>query len=416
MRLNEKNFQALQMEEQTVLSGITVIQADSEIPKKLEIEITETLRQDLNLITVLKGAAGLTLSDTEIEVVYKGGHTLRKIILFDNRAQNITVRNCNFKFFSETQVTVTGLHNCGLSNTMLDSGADMFVVENCRFDIRVVPNEFPFESRICAIENELANSTSIHGNFIFAQINGEGGGQKAFGIINTGRYLRCENNNIKVNGCHNKGELLEAAHTCGFYNDGQYLIFTGNNCVGEWGGKCVGFENRSQYCTITGNKFLSTHTICGRTVLIHGDRNILADNILTGTSRNSRGVEIRGDLNIVSGNYLETLQPADILQSGCGIWVEGAAGIFLKNNLISDNIITSARDYGIYLNYTQTTIIHGNQFFKQFETNDFIAILQLNSFDNQIETVSEEDKLMEYDKYGREARNQESAICSIKNL
>ncbi len=413
MVLNEKDFRILQLEE-TILSGITVLKTDLEIPKKLRIEISETLRQDLNIITVLKGAAGYVLQDTDIEVIYKGGHTFQKIILFDNRAQNVIVRNCRFKLYSETQVTVIGLRNFGLLNTMLDSGADMTVIENCRFDIRVLPNEFPFGNQVCAIENKLANSVSIHGNYIFAQLNGEGAGQKVFGVINTGRFLRCENNNIKANGCHNKGELLKATHSCGFYNDGQYLIFTGNNCVGEWGGRCVGLENRSQYCTITGNKILATHTICGRTVVISGNRNIVGNNILTGTSRNPRGVEIRGNFNIVSGNYLETLQPADVVFSGCGIWVEGENGVSVEGCVITDNMIVHARDFGIYLDRTRGIEIRGNQFCKYIETDDFIAVLQQNSNDNRIETVCSDDLITETDLFERIARNREDAICSLE--
>lgn len=412
--LKDGNFRTIRTAER-IFSGWAVASGISDVfPKKIKIELRETLQSDLCVFTVLKNACGFELTDTEVEVAYLGGHTAHKITVLNTSAQSVTVRNCKFKVSAETQVNVTAISNCGSMNTMLESGADGLSIEHCRFDIRVTPEEFPYENKVQVVENILANSAAVYGNYIFAQVKGNGSGQKAVGIYNSGRYFRCENNNIKANGCHNKGELKEAAHACGFYNEGQYLVFAGNNCVGEWGGKCIGLENRSQYCTITGNKILATHTVCGRTVVLSGERNTLANNIITGTSRNPKGVEILAGLNTVTGNYLETLQPANVLQSGSGIWIEGE-GTPISRCTVVHNTIVHARDFGIYLENTQASIVAGNVMRKHIETDDFVAILQINCKGNRIEVANEGDVFeTDHDRYHRIWRNREKAICSLK--
>lgn len=392
-----------------------VTNISEELPKKISIVIDETLTQDIYLISIGKELDGFIIENTDIECIYNGGHTQNKIYLIHNEAKNVIMRNCRVTVRSQSQVSFTAFYNNGALDTTLETQADQLSIDNCRFDIRVLPNEFPYECQVCGVENVLANSVVLQNNYIFAQLNGNGGGQKVFGVKNSGRYCRIENNNIKANGWHNKGRLTEATHTCGVYNEGQYLLFSGNNCVGEWGGRCVGFQNQNTWCTITGNKILATHTICGRTVILNGAKNILANNILTGTSRNPRFVEVRADYNSITGNYMEVLMPVHSEISGCGIWMEGKEEQPIARCLIADNKIVHTLDFGIYMNYVEQSIIKTNHIFKYIGFEEYIPILYKNSNNNQIEGNIVDGNIEKTDKdlYDRLRRNQDSAICSI---
>ena len=135
------------------------------------------------------------------------------------------------------------------------------------------------------------------------------------------------------------------------------MIFHGNNCVAEWGGKCVSLYINSEFCTITGNKILSTHTICGRSVVLAGAKNVVNGNVITSTSRNHHIIEVFAGHNTITNNYIQALIRAI---SGCGIYVEGTLDEPIMSCIIKDNHITSAKDYGIAMLYTKNNIITDN--------------------------------------------------------
>ena len=346
--------------------------SDIEIPKKVYIEISNTLQQDLVVFTILKNIKGYLIENCEFEIVYSGGDTKQKIILVVNNSMEFTIRNCKVRFNTSSQVSFTALLNNGGLDTKLETQADGLSVENCRFSLFERASSFNYECKVCAIENILANSISISNSYIFSQINGNGEKQKAYGIINSGRFVRIENNNIKANGTHNMGNLLEQSYTYGVYNTGLYLIFTGNNCVGEWGGKCVGLYNGSSYANITGNKILATHTVCGRAVILAGAKNILANNILTSTSLNQHIVEITSGFNKVSGNHIESLMGG--ITSGVGIFIEGKQGTKVTNCMIFGNQIVAEKDYGIVMQNTENNKVSENTFFPLDNSPKFIPI------------------------------------------
>ena len=343
-------------------------------PDKMKIEINETLTDDVDIIVINSGAQGITIENSEIEIVYKGGHTMSTITFLYNEAKYVTLRNCRLSFRSESQVNFNGVKNFGGVDTHLETPADALDIKGCRFDIRVCPSEYPYANKVCGIINTLANSVVMSDNYIYVQVSGSGPEQIAYGVINSGRFARIENNNIKANGSHNKGRKTEAAHTCGVYNTGLYMLFHGNNCVGEWGGKCVGLYCDAELCSITGNKILSTHTICGRSVIIGGQKNILTSNIITSTSRNAHIVEIKASRNIVTNNFIHCLITAI---SGCGIFMEGQIGRPVAECIIKDNQITEVKDYGIAMLYTKSNHVSGNIIKPQRVKGIFIPIFHL---------------------------------------
>ena len=328
---------------------------------EVNIVLDSTLQQDVNLFYIPKHHRRLKIENARINIRYNGENTKNKIILFNNNSRELTVRNCTINFSSNTQVSFSAIYNYGSLDTPLDTQSDNLLVDSCRIYSTVNAKSIEFANSICGIENILANSIALTNNFIFSQTNGVGENQKVFGIINSGRFVRIENNNIKANGTHNVGKQLEQTHCCGVHNTGLYMVFTGNNCVGEWGGKCVGLYNESSYANITGNKILATHTICGRTVKLLGEKNILSNNILTNTSRNPHIVEILAGENIVSNNFIQGLLGFNDYKSGCGIFVQGEAQP-IKNCIISGNIIATIRDYGILMINTESNIVESNKF------------------------------------------------------
>ena len=340
---------------------------------ELNVILDSTLQQDVILFFIPKSQRRIKIENTRINIQYNGGDTKYKIILFNNNSRELTISNCSINFSSKNQVSFTAIYNYGGLDTHLETQADNLLVEGCRIFCTANAQNIKFSSSICGIENILANSIAISNNFIFSQASGNGENQKVFGIINSGRFARIENNNIKANGTHNVGKLLEQAHCFGMYNAGLYMIFTGNNCVGEWGGKCVGLYNDSSYANISGNKILATHTICGRTVKLLGDKNILSNNVLTNTSRNPHIIEIFSDENLVCNNYLQGLLGFADYKSGCGIYIEGKEKR-IKNCIISNNIIKTVKDYGILLINTESNTVESNKFLSFTEATQFVSI------------------------------------------
>ena len=300
---------------------------------------------------------------------------------FKNYSYRLTVENCKIDFYAENQINYTAIYNDGKLQTHLETPADRLMVFGNHITAEQTIKEISKESLFCGIDNKFANSASVSNNYIFIKNAGNSEAQKAIGIRNSGWHMRLENNNIKGNGSHSDGNLLEQAHAYGVYNTGNYMIFTGNNCIGEWGGKCVGLYNAGNYANITGNKILATHTIMGRSVILSSERNILSGNIITNTSRNPHFIDVFSGRNIITNNYIQGLMFMEELQSGCGIYIAGEENKKIERCNISNNIFDDIKDFGIVLINTQKNIIHKNHLIKSNAAKDYMAIYTQNSDD-----------------------------------
>ena len=378
--IKDRNFKLLSYKDR-IFDVYQIVNNDFPLDKTVHIEITKTLERDVNLFYIGKENSSLIIDGYRFEVFYSGGNTNHRIHLFDNNSRGLIIRNCNINFVSKSQVSFTAIHNFGGVDTHLDTQADLLSVEHCRISAHCHAIEYPYESALCGIENIFANSISLTNNYLFIQNIGISEGQQAIGIRNSGRFARIENNNIKANGSHNVGKLLEQAHVYGVYNTGMYMVFNGNNCVGEWGGKSTGLYNSGAYANITGNKILATHTIKGRTVVLAAEHCILSNNIITNTSRNPHFVDIFAGDNIINCNYMQGLLGSWDYKSGCGIFVVGQGEQKVRRCNIVGNIVSCARDFGIVLLNTERNNIFGNQFIKFIEIEDYVAVYGENSDD-----------------------------------
>ena len=313
--------------------------------------------ENINIFAFLK-SSGLKLRNLNIKVIYTGDPSNRSINLIYNKTKSCLIKDCSFDFYLDNPINITAIKNAGDVDTHMETPADGLAIENCHINIFNKSLKAFDTNILCGISNNRANSVSISNNYVFVKNIGAGSSQQAIGIYNNGRFLRVNNNNIKANGSHNQGKELEQCSATAVFNEGLYMLLTGNNIVGEWGGTCVGLDNRGAYAKIEGNKILATHTIKGRSVKSHADKCIISNNILTSTSRNPRILEIGGRNNIITGNLMDALLGPLDCKSGCGIYGEN-----LKDSIISNNSISGARDCGIFLKNSlvqlSTNIISG---------------------------------------------------------
>ena len=355
---------------------------------KIIFEVYEAPENELALFYILKSVNSLVFENMNIKIQYAGNPSVSKIYCFINNSLKGTIKDSCLNFISERQINYTAIYNDGDIDTNLPTPADNFIVSGNRIEAVTTTSELILKCKMCGIENHFANSACISDNYIYVKNNGEGENQIAFGIINSGRYARIENNNIKANGSHNLGESVKAAYTCGMLNElrGEYLIFSGNNCVGEWGGTCIGLKNLAPYVTITGNKILSTHTVRGRTVIMEGACSILAGNMITSTARNPHLVEIYADENIINGNYMRGMLDRTYCGSGVGIWLDKKTQreTRLRGCNIFGNIISSTRDFGIVLQNAEKNKIEHNQLVSFFDAEEYVPILEVNCSENHI--------------------------------
>ncbi|MFQ7034183.1 MAG: hypothetical protein ACLRTQ_00010 [Candidatus Borkfalkia sp.] len=115
------------------------------------------------------------------------------------------------------------------------------------------------ESIVYGIFNHLANSISLQNTFVYSTNIGIGKKQAAVGVFTNGRFGRIVGNNIKANGSHNTGNLKEQAYAYGLVNEGLYNLIEANNIVGEWGGQCVGLENKGDFAKATEQNSCDAH-------------------------------------------------------------------------------------------------------------------------------------------------------------
>ena len=308
------------------------------------LEIDTPIITDLNVIYISSAAKNTVIKNLKIFVHSKVPESVRRIVGIYNLAYGVKIINCRIEIISDNQSNLTGIYNNGNLDTHLETRADNLTVNDSYIKTQVL-NSGKNNSKTCGIYNNLANSILVNNTFVYSHNIGCGENQEAVGIYTDGRFGRFTGNNIKANGSHNTGKQKEQAFAYGFVNNGVYSIISSNNIVGEWGGMCVGLENRGNYLKADGNKILSTHTIKGRSVRNYADNCVYNGNIITSTSRNPRLFEHNGCNCIISNNFMSGLLDLPDALSGCGIY---AAGEDISNNIISGNIIQSVCDCGIF--------------------------------------------------------------------
>lgn len=310
-------------------------------------EIKDCTTSDWSLFFIHPTARNVQFKNLRIRVyIQNPSPSTRTFSLFYNTAYGVKFENCFLEVYSEKQINMVGIYNNGNLDTHMETRADNLVINDSFLKLECVAEEYTKESGVYGIYNYLANSITVQNTFVYARNIGKGSGQKAVGVYTNGRFGRYIGNNIKANGSHNKGAEKEQAHAYGFINEGLYSIITGNNIVGEWGGKCVGLQTNGEYTIVQGNKILSTHTICGRSIISKGNNSSIEGNVLTSTSRNARLIEHDAENCIVSRNIMEVLMAREVCQSGCGIY---AVGENCRGNIITENVIRNVTDTALFL-------------------------------------------------------------------
>lgn len=323
----------------------------------VRVDIAEPLDTDLNIFFVSSMAKNVEIKNLKLYVYLNIPATARQIVGIYNTAYGLKLNNCFIEVVSESQLNLVGMFNNGNLDTHMETRADNLVIANSCIKVQIVQSGMK-DSVVYGVYNNLANSISIQNTFVYSTNIGFGKKQAAIGVFTNGRFGRFIGCNIKANGSHNTGNLKEQAYAYGFVNEGLYNLIEGNNIVGEWGGQCVGLENKGDFAKASGNKILSTHTIKGRSVRNYANDSIFDGNILTSTSRNPRLFEQEGSNCIITNNVMEGLQLPQTYQSSVGIY---AAAESAAENLISQNIIKNVCDCGIFahknIGFVQNNII-----------------------------------------------------------
>lgn len=323
----------------------------------VRVNITDPLDADLNLFFVSSMAKNVEIKNLKLCVYLNIPITARQIVGIYNTAYGLKLNNCSIEIIAENQLNLVGVFNNGNLDTHMETRADNLVIESGCIRVQIVQSGMK-ESIVYGIFNHLANSISLQNTFVYSTNIGIGKKQAAVGVFTNGRFGRIVGNNIKANGSHNTGNLKEQAYAYGLVNEGLYNLIEANNIVGEWGGQCVGLENKGDFAKVNGNKILATHTIKGRSVRNYANDSIFDGNILTSTSRNPRLFEHEGCNCIITNNMMEGLQLPQTYQSSVGLY---AAAESATENLIAQNVIKNVCDCGIFANknigFVQNNII-----------------------------------------------------------
>lgn len=323
----------------------------------VRVDIAEPLDTDLNIFFVSSMAKNVEIKNLKLYVYLNIPATARQIVGIYNTAYGLKLNNCFIEVVSESQLNLVGMFNNGNLDTHMETRADNLVIANSCIKVQIVQSGMK-DSVVYGVYNNLANSISIQNTFVYSTNIGAGKKQAAIGVFTNGRFGRFIGCNIKANGSHNTGNLKEQAYAYGFVNEGLYNLIESNNIIGEWGGQCVGLENKGDFAKVSGNKILATHTIKGRSVRNYANDSIFDGNILTSTSRNPRLFEQEGSNCIITNNMLEGLQLPQTYRSSVGIY---AAAESAAENLISQNIIKNVCDCGIFahknIGFVQNNII-----------------------------------------------------------
>lgn len=323
----------------------------------VRVNITDPVDADLNIFFVSSMAKNVEIKNLKLCVYLNIPVTARQIVGIYNTAYGLKLNNCSIEIIAENQLNLVGVFNNGNLDTHMETRADNLVIENGCIRVQIVQSGMK-ESIVYGIFNHLANSISLQNTFVYSTNIGIGKKQAAVGVFTNGRFGRIVGNNIKANGSHNTGNLKEQAYAYGLVNEGLYNLIEANNIVGEWGGQCVGLENKGDFAKVNGNKILATHTIKGRSVRNYANDSIFDGNILTSTSRNPRLFEHEGCNCIITNNMMEGLQLPQTYQSSVGLY---AAAESATENLIAQNVIKNVCDCGIFTNknigFVQNNII-----------------------------------------------------------
>ena len=334
---------------------------------EIEAEAEDCTTSDWTLFFVQPSARNVRLRNLRIRVhIRNSAHSTRLFTAIYNTAFGLQLENCRIEVYADKQLTIAGVYNNGNLDTHMETRADNLVIANCFIKTECRTEEYPKESAVYGLYNNLANSISVQNTYIYATNQGDGGRQKAVGIYTNGRFGRFVGNNVKANGTHNIGKQKEQAHAFGFVNEGLYSIITSNNLVGEWAGMCVGLENKGEYTIVSANKILATHTICGRSVRNYGNNSSIEGNVLTSTSRNARLLEQNAGDCVIRGNIMEILMTKEECRSSCGIY---AIGENVSGNVICENLIRNVPDIGIYAGKNAGYVV-GNQIHGYEETGE----------------------------------------------
>lgn len=317
---------------------------------KITVRCRRTERNNTCIFYLTQEARGCEIRNLTLNFEYLGEDTTRTFIGILNNAYGAKINRCKIVMNSEKNINMTAISCRGIKDMQSETRMDNFTVEYNDIRVYCKPETVNGRLRQCGIENLHANSISISGNYVLAVVRGNGENQIALGVSNSGRYARIENNNIKTNGDHSDGLEKEHAHVCGFENEGEFLIFIGNNCVGEWAGKAVGAYNRAHHAIFQGNKFLATHTIHGVALRNEGNYCTITANLLMSTSRNARLLENTAHGVTVSSNVLRAIYFTDKCQSGYGMVVDNSEGCY-----ISGNQIIGVKNCGIFCRNSKIT-------------------------------------------------------------
>lgn len=333
-----------------------------------------------------KHASNVTLRNLNIVINYTGVDTSARIFAFYNMSYALKICGVKIKMNSCSQVNMTGIYNYGGLDTHLETQADNLQV--CDSDIRLqaAAKTFEKECYVCGIYNRLANSISVRNNYIYSFIKGCGSRQQAVGIYNSGRFARINDNNIKAHGMYNTGMKVDEAHSFGLINEGMYALISNNNCIGEWGGLSVGLENRAYFAKIEGNKILATHTVEGYSLRNSGPNTVIANNIITSTSRNARLMDNSASHVIITSNFMQVLMDFEECRSGCGMRFKDCCDC-----TVTDNHVLGARNCGIFIDNSR---LHAdnNTIWKTAEDSTFKEIAYTK--DRLIADLLREDRIV----------------------
>lgn len=310
----------------------------------VRVNIMDSLDTNLNIFFVSSMAKNVEIKNLKLHVYLNIPVTSRQIVGIYNTAYGLKLNNCDIEIVSENQSNLVGVFNNGNLDTHIETRADNLVIANSCIKGQIVQSGMK-DSVVYGVYNNLANSISIQNTFVYSTNIGIGKKQAAIGVFTNGRFGRFIGCNIKANGSHNTGNLKEQACVYGFVNEGLYNLIESNNIVGEWGGQCIGLENKGDFAKVNGNKILATHTIKGRSVRNYANDSVFDGNILTSTSRNPRLFEQEGSNCIITNNMMQGLQLPSTYQSSVGLY---AAAEKATENLIAQNIIKNVCDCGIF--------------------------------------------------------------------
>ena len=353
---------------------------------EIKIEQMANSKND-TVVHICPGSRNVHINGLYIKYTSIGDNTEKDFSIIKNCGINTTIENCVLDVSLNHQENIIGIFNDGEYG--IGKQGEGLQVYNNRIYIYQKAAAYTIPSTSYGIYNKEGRCFCSKSNYLFIQNDGVGEHQRAIGIYNSGDSSVVDNNNIKGNGSHNVGTLVNKCHAYGAVDDSNNSTWCNNNIVGEWGGFCCGIQCNGKHTKVCHNKILATHTIKGSTVLLHGDHSDIYGNVITSTSRNPRLIEIKGRHCRVYENLLDAvLGTWDVYISACGIYVNKA-----EDCRISNNAIMVLKDCGIYCDECDVQIVN-NDILENIYNPDYCKIS-----DNGNKALSElldESKITDY--------------------